>query len=255
MRGLNTTLLSKANASFNNNTFTAETIGAMHASATRLYQAAKDLRKVEGPSAVARLLNEFPQTLHNWETRGVSKQGALKAQSVIGCDAKWILDGEGDMGPDRTTPRVTDSHVEYPVRPNKIHTVPVVGQGAGGDLAERIWTDGDYPVGSTDQYAEVASHDPHAFIVKVVGTSMIPRFNPGEYALVEPMTEPDLEDDVLVRLSNGQTMIKRLLSRRGGHVRLGSYNDPTVLTFEKGEITWIYYVAYPVPARKIKSRV
>ena len=83
---------------------------------------------------------------------------------------------------------------------------------------------------------------------------MIPRFNPGEFALVEPGTEPELEDDVLVRLNTGETMIKRLLSRRQG-IRLGSYNDSEVFTFEKEAITWMYYIAHPVPARKIKTRL
>jgi SOS-response transcriptional repressor LexA len=151
---------------------------------------------------------------------------------------------------------VSEPWTEYqPVRPGKYQFVPVVGQGAGGDLPERMWTDGDFPVGATDEYAEVVSTDPHAFIVRVVGNSMVPKFTPGDFALVEPGTDPDLEDDVLVRLENGQTMIKRLLSRRGGQVRLGSYNATEVLVYDKEQVTWMYYVAYPVPARKIKTRV
>lgn len=230
----------------------------MHESAQRLYQAAKQMRQVEGQSALGRLLNESPQTIRNWEIRGVSRSGALKAQLVIGCDSYWLLSGHGAMSAARNMMPATAEGLalyQHSVRENNIHDVPVVGQGAGGDLPDRIWTDGDFPVGATHDYAEVASTDPHAFIVRVVGPSMIPRYNPGEYALVEPATEPDIEDDVLVRLKNGQTMIKRLLSRRGGHVRLGSYNDPTVLTYEQEEVTWMYYVAYPVPARKIKSRI
>lgn len=120
-------------------------------------------------------------------------------------------------------------------------------------MPERIWTDGDYPAGSTDEFAEVASSDPHAFLAEVVGPSMIPRFNPGEFALVEPETEPDIEDDVLVRLTSGETLLKRLLSRRGG-LRLGSYNDPDTFFLHPGEYTWCYYVAHPVPRRKIKNR-
>lgn len=83
---------------------------------------------------------------------------------------------------------------------------------------------------------------------------MVPRFNPGEFALVEPGTEPELEDDVLVRLNTGETMIKRLLSRRQG-IRLGSYNDPEILTYQPEDITWLYYIAHHVPARKIKTRL
>ncbi len=258
--GLNVTFREKSNPTFNNNMFTIPTIGGMHESAVRLYEAAKQLRDIEGQSAVARLLNESPQNVNNWESRGVSKQGAIKAQATIGCDANWILRGDGEMTGSRTlgAPLFTRDApwTEFqPVRPHKFNFVPVLGQGAGGDMPERLWTDADFPVGQTTDYAEVMSTDPHAFIVRIVGTSMVPKFTPGEYALVEPGTEADLEDDVLVRLANGQTMVKRLLSRRGGHIRLGSYNTAEVLTYAKDEVTWMYYVAYPVPARKIKTRV
>jgi phage repressor protein C with HTH and peptisase S24 domain len=140
-----------------------------------------------------------------------------------------------------------------PINQNKIRDVFVVGRGNGGFMPESIWTDGDYPVGATDSCAEVATNDPHAFLVQVEGPSMIPRYNPSEYALVEPGTEPELEDDVLVRLKSGHTMIKRLLSRRDGY-RFGSYNDPEVMHFKADEVTWVYYIAHPVPRRKIKSR-
>jgi phage repressor protein C with HTH and peptisase S24 domain len=179
------------------------------------------------------------------------------AARLLKVRSDWLATGQGprESEADATLFSASEPWTEYqPVRPGKFMRTPVVGQGAGGDLPERVWTDGDHPVGSTDEYAEVASTDPHAFIVRVVGTSMVPKYTPGDFALVEPATDPDIEDDVLVRLVNGQTMIKRLLSRRGPF-RLGSYNDPQVLVYEKEEVTWMYYVAYPVPARKIKSRV
>lgn len=77
-------------------------------------------------------------------------------------------------------------------------------------MPERLWTDGDYPVGMTGECSEIAT----AFLVAVEGPSMIPRYNPGEFALVEPGTTPDIEDDVLVRLATGQTILKRLLSMK-----------------------------------------
>lgn len=138
-----------------------------------------------------------------------------------------------------------------PVDQSKTHRIWVVGKGAGG-LASRIWTDGDHPVGVTDQYGLVASPDPHAFLVEVSEESMIPKYTPGDFALVEPGTEPELEDDVLVRLSGGQTMIKRLLSRREAY-RFGSYNTTAVLHYRFEDVDWVYYIAHPVPRRKIKS--
>ncbi len=56
----------------------------MHESALRLYQAASEIKDVTGQSAVARLLGESPQNIKNWEMRGVSKAGALKAEELIG---------------------------------------------------------------------------------------------------------------------------------------------------------------------------
>lgn len=257
---LNTTFIRESNTPLNNTLFTNGTMAPMHESAARLYEAALLLAKTEGQSAVARLLNESPQTVKNWESRGVSKDGAMKAQAAWGCDANWIRSGTGQMMLQAVPSPLPmfgaePWHEFQPVRPGKIHGVPVVGQGSGGNLPERMWTDGDFPVGVTNEYAEVASTDPHAFIIRVVGTSMVPKYSPGDFALVEPGTEPDLEDEVLVRLTDGQTILKRLLSRRGGHYRLGSFNDPAVLMYEFADVSWIYYVAYPVPARKIKTRV
>lgn len=167
---------------------------------------------------------------------------------ACGVDPHWLATGDGDM---LMTPATPSNAISYGT--TKIREVFVVGKGNGGLMPERIWTDGDYPVGATDECGEVATADPQAFLIGVEGVSMVPRYNPGEFALVEPGTEPDIEDDVLVRLSTGQTMLKRLLSRRGGW-RFGSYNDQTVLHYSAGEVTWVYYVAHPVPRRKIKSR-
>lgn len=144
--------------------------------------------------------------------------------------------------------------LKYPINTKNFRCVFVVGRAQGG-LPERIWTDGGYPVGVTDEYAEIATADPHAFLSPVVGTSMAPRFNPGEFALVEPSTDPEIEDDVLVRLASGETMLKRLLSRRDGLIRLGSYSEHATYTYRPEEISWMYYVAHQVPARKIKIRM
>ena len=75
----------------------ADTLVPMHESTERLYLAAKDLAGTEGQSAVARLLNMAPQRVHNWETRGVSLDGAIAAERAFGASPVWILEGIGDM--------------------------------------------------------------------------------------------------------------------------------------------------------------
>lgn len=45
-------------------------------------------------NAVAKALGEGEQTVSNWGRRGVSKNGAQKAQKYLECDSNWILEGE-----------------------------------------------------------------------------------------------------------------------------------------------------------------
>lgn len=226
------------------------------------------------PQAVAKAAGVTPETVSQWlsgEIKTITLDQAVGIQEALGYNAVWLVMGKGlpraavyDDPRPRPVPAKTAkpkkkvepedaTPLTYQANVAKYREIPVIGRAQGG-LPERIWTDGDYPVEATQQFAEAASADPLAFLTPVVGLSMIPRFNPGEFALVEPGTEPELEDDVLVRLNTGETMIKRLLSRRQG-IRLGSYNDPEIFTFDPDTVTWMYYVAHPVPARKIKTRL
>ena len=93
----------KAIAACNNVAFSPLTIVAMHESAARLYQAANALARTSGQSAVAHLLNLSPQRVKNWETRGVSNEGAILVQRVIGCNVNWLLEGSGSMTPGPAT--------------------------------------------------------------------------------------------------------------------------------------------------------
>lgn len=97
-----------ANNMFNNKTFTSPIIAnktkfrescgkAMHEQMIRLYEAAEKMKNVTGQSAVSRLLNASPQTVKNWEQRGISGDGMLDAQQIIGCSAVWIRSGYGPM--------------------------------------------------------------------------------------------------------------------------------------------------------------
>lgn len=94
----------------------------------------------------------------------------------------------------------------------------------------------------------------HAFIIKVSENSMWPRYQPGEYALIEPAYAPESEDDVLVRLVSGETKLRRFLGRHDGKIRFGTYNPNAceVKGYTEPEITCIYYVSNRVPAHKIK---
>lgn len=189
------------------------------------------------------------------DTKEIAASNCDKIAAYLRISSKWLATGAGEMELRVDAPASYNELPEgaIPVDPEKSKRIWVVGKAAGG-LPSRIWTDGDHPVGMTESYGLVASTDPHAFLTEVSEESMIPKYTPGDFALVEPGTEPDLEDDVLVRLTSGATMLKRLLSRRGAY-RFGSYNSTAVLHFRFEDVDWVYYVAHPVPRRKIKSRL
>jgi phage repressor protein C with HTH and peptisase S24 domain len=208
------------------------------------------------------------QTVQQWE-KGKTTPSIKRIEAIaeaLNTTREYLLFGESpqtktgqsSVSTESEGANVTESSAQavplrYSVDVKNFRRVFVVGRAQGG-LPERIWTDGDYPVGATDEYAELATTDPHAFLSPIVGTSMVPKFNPGDFAFVEPGTAPEIEDDVLVRLNTGETMLKRLISRRGG-IQLASYNEPGTLLYQPEEITWMYYVAHYVPARKIKHRM
>ena len=72
----------------------------MHDQMARLYAAAAETGKLdEGTpqSSLARILNVGSQHVHNWETRGPSKDALLAAQERIGVNATWVQNGVGPM--------------------------------------------------------------------------------------------------------------------------------------------------------------
>jgi len=73
------------------------TIAPMHDSAARLYDAARLLANVEGQSNTARLLNTSPQVLKNWELRGVSLDGAITTEKILGVSPAWLIENFGSM--------------------------------------------------------------------------------------------------------------------------------------------------------------
>jgi phage repressor protein C with HTH and peptisase S24 domain len=87
----------ESNTAFINKAFTHEKIGGMHETMVRLYEAAKALKGLDSPTDVAKALNQSQQTVNNWERRGMSQGGMLKAQTAIGCSATWLLTGQPPM--------------------------------------------------------------------------------------------------------------------------------------------------------------
>lgn len=97
-----------------------------HPSMARLMAAAQELvPSIAGHSDLALWLKEGPQVVTNWARRGVSQDGALKAQAAHGISATWILLGTGDS---RTAPAPATTHrVAEPAAPGYASITPPGG--------------------------------------------------------------------------------------------------------------------------------
>lgn len=120
--------------------------------------------------------------------------------------------------------------------------VPVVGKAMLG-------TDGyfdalDYPAGHGDGYIDIVSSDPNAYGLKVVGNSMHPRIKNGEFVLIEPNHPYRTGDEVLIRTTDGRSMVKEFIYHRDGQYRLDSISDGyPPLFLDEQLIENIHYVA------------
>jgi len=73
-------------------------MSSMHESTGRLYAAAAKLvPPISGPTELAAALSVSKQSVTNWRSRGVSKEGAIEAQRVLGINLDWVLQGQLPM--------------------------------------------------------------------------------------------------------------------------------------------------------------
>lgn len=73
----------------------------MHPSLLRLLNHTRQMtahlpesRRITEPGDLVQPLDITHQVLTNWKDRGVSKDGALRAEAVFGCPAVWVLDAK-----------------------------------------------------------------------------------------------------------------------------------------------------------------
>jgi len=72
----------------------------MHPSMQRLLQFARETTHetsapVHDYADVGQRMGRSSAVMTNWKARGISKEGALQAEEVFGCSARWLMTGEG----------------------------------------------------------------------------------------------------------------------------------------------------------------
>lgn len=128
----------------------------------------------------------------------------------------------------------------------RFKNVPIVGTVEGGP--DGYLEELGHPVGHGDGLIEYPAKDQNTYALRVRGESMRPRIKSGEFIVVEPNTEPNPGDDVVVICHDGRKMVKELLYTRDGEVTLGSINNGfKPISLQLQDVQAIHYVAAIVP--------
>lgn len=172
----------------------------------RLLQAAKELRGWTTPADVSAGLSKSgyevsAQMLTNWQSRGVSKEGRLKASAVIGCRPLWIETGAGEM---RDGPNVEP----FTYKDRKIPIISYVQAGIWRDIVDT------YPVGHSDETVSAkAEYGLHTFALRIQGNSMEPEFKEGDIVVIDPDVVPRPGDYVVAKNHAEEATFKKYRPR------------------------------------------
>ncbi|MFJ3316147.1 S24 family peptidase [Herbaspirillum huttiense] len=202
----------------NNILFSSCTIARMHEQVRRLYEAAKELRAADTPSAVARLLGVSPQTMKNWESRGISIQGMLDAERDIGVRAAWLRHGEGEMLSE------AERSVRSAERPLKVRAGPDVAgvtyvrsveltlrAGFSGTTVDSFEEDGEpFPV-LESWLRQTGFSTEDLMAAKVRGNSMSPNLNDGDWVVIHLKSKAPQDNQIFAVNFDGEGVVKRLI--------------------------------------------
>lgn len=178
----------------------------MNQQVIRLQQAALDAHGITGKSELARRLHVLPQTIYNWGVRGMSKEGMLDAQRLLGISAMWIETGTGPM-----MVGGSDS-LSIPTPKAKVPLISWVRAGSWTDVEDQLNSDQEAWV-----YADECRPSSHAFALRVEGDSMTspvpPSFPDGCIIIVDPDRAPKAGDYVVAKdITTQRATFKRLMT-------------------------------------------
>jgi len=245
----------------------------MHVQMKRLYEAADTLAGLKTQAEIARALNQSQQTVNNWEARGISKAGLLRAQSAIGCSATWLETGAPPMalaaggtpvfgpGPaavdadhpflvDARGVRVGDEPDTVPIRrvTLKLHA------GVTGFETEPDLEDGGVlhmPRAVIDAHALV----PHQLLaIRVRGQSMEPMMFEDDVVVVNTADKAPVSREIYAVNFNGEALVKQLV-RRNNEWFLHSVNPEFgPVNVRSGQCSIVGRVVYQ-PGRVLTGRL
>lgn len=151
---------------------------------------------------------------------------------------EYLRTGRGTLVPDQSH-RAMESTTEY--RASRISKrVPVIGTARMGE--DGYYDEISSEVGAGDGHIEIQTADPNAYCLRVRGSSMHPAIRDGWYVLIEPNSTPTAGEYVLIKMLDGQRMVKELLFERSDSIGITSVNGDQRRTIYRDELDAIQAV-------------
>lgn len=219
----------------------------MHPSVSRLLDYAR--RKTKGSPVVIAdfqalqvILEISSGTMTNWKSRGVSKEGAIKAERELGVSANWVLNGEGDEDASHAVRQKALAGKAQTATEDLLFlpgfealSIPLLAQKGAMGYGEDQLPD-DVVVGRltvspqwVTKTLKPLTRIENLRFIHGYGDSMEPTFADGDILLVDAgVTDPKI-DGVYVLEANDRIYIKRVTQRFDGGHDVTSDN-PTVKT-------------------------
>lgn len=163
---------------------------------------------------------------------------------------EWLLFGLGPMLPDGIESNVD----EGPEINGHVRWAPVTGRVRGGADPVYIEEEG-YPVGDSDTDIPYRGKDENTFGLRVVGDSMAPRYNHGEYIAARPNMTVSVGDYIYAALTDGRKLVKKLGRDMSDAYELHSVNDAhRPITVLKSDVACMYRITGPYSADEVRHK-
>ena len=210
------------------------------------------LREMKGwnQSELAREMGVTPQSVQAWEAgKNVPRQQKMKKLAdVLGAKVGELMSDdviEGEF--ERVTAARLESNVEQgPPIVSPYRAIPIVGTAQMG--AEGYW----YALEEADGTVDAYSRDASAYALRLKGDSMEPAIHSGWVAVIEPDRDYFPGEYVMVRTTEGESMLKRLLYSNEAEVSLLSVNGHTIRNIPTEQIEHIHSVGAIVPPSRAR---
>lgn len=199
------------------------------------------------PAELARGAGVSDSAVSQWldgTTKNLKAESAAKIEMATGYSAVWLATNKG---PKR---RQAEPPPEYAGAMSGAKRVPIVGTAKLGDNG--YYEEISSIPGAGDGHIEHVSRDEGAYGLRVRGNSMFPAIKDGWYVIVEPNSRPVVGEYVLVKLLNGQKMVKELLIQRADSIEIVSVNGGERRTVYNDELESVQAVASIVGPSKWK---